>query len=862
MRHFSRIRLSKKVLKLADKSIRLILVGLLILSILSIVVLMNVENQQSSDNKEIISITQINENSQNTRSQLGLSGTGPPIVTTSPDPIPYFEGDLFAYKLKWKVESDPIGTEDQYVIYRNDQHHQNGTYTGGPGPNFITVDVDQMERGFYNYTIVANDTDGYFVTDTEYVTVTDNANPVFISTQSDFNISEGSSGNNIIWSATELHPLNYSIFRNEIEVKNGTWNSDEDVLYDIDGLPFGEHNFNVTIFDDSGNSASHTLTIHVTDEDSPIILSYPMNITFPYTTQGNNLILNATDSHPDSYQIFEDGVLVNNGTWSNEELITWNLDYLIQGNYTFSIFLVDQYSNNNTYYIDVFVILLKETSIPLFTITSNVYEGDYETIYSLWEDVYEEGIENANVTISLISSGEVLDTTYLFGISDINGEFDLNLNYTGIAYGDYQWNIVFEAENFVSQEITLDFIVIPHFYEITVSELTDLTQGEMYHITATIVYKNPPSGLNLDALTGRSGPVSNVEVDLFMTTTLTDGNLWNISKNSVSNENGELDFVLTILETSLLSSVNSLSLESVGNEFGNSIIIMVPIDDFPLILTPDGIIITSDTNTSSDKTVSELLNDPNTILLVLTVLFLFLLLLIFRRIRKKNALKNLDFQGELNIALAEIKGLSSLQLVTLTSNTGIPLYERKLKSLGINSILLSGVTSAISALLQEANDQQIFGLEIMENQGLSITSHKAKNSSLVFISSTSLPLLLLNQMIDTHEKMESKYGDKLISGVGNIFNDDEMYELFDEAALKLGLAGELNIDLNKLESFTSNVKKKNGESSFVNTLLDISKEGVKLFDANSLLNILQERGFPENQAAKYILKAYEDGIIS
>ena len=65
-------------------------------------------------------------------------------------------------------------------------------------------------------------------------------------------------------------------------------------------------------------------------------------------------------------------------------------------------------------------------------------------------------------------------------------------------------------------------------------------------------------------------------------------------------------------------------------------------------------------------------------------------------------------------------------------------------------MLFSGITSAISSFMQEIKDQSMFGIEIMESQGLSITSQKGEHSSLVLVSSLKLPMLLLNQMIKVH----------------------------------------------------------------------------------------------------------------
>ncbi len=856
MRVFNKIKLHKNLFKFADKPISNILVILLLLSFLGSIDSSTIHSSNTTNDQMTNTTPLQDENPQKNRS-LQLSESNAPVILQFADDITFIEGATGNLKLRWKID-DLDNNEHLYLVYKNGSQIQSGTYDANVN---LDVILDGTERGYYNYTIIANDTFGNFVTDTAYVLVNDTTIPMFDLSPLNFNITHGSFGNTISWTVSDLHPRNYKVLRNNTDYANSQWNSSIPISINIDFLDFGMHNFTIEAFDDSDNSVNDSVIVLVQDKASPVVITSPTNITFPFTTFGNNLIVNATDSHPHSYHIFEDSVDIFIGIWSNDELITWNLDYLIYGNYSFSILLIDKFTNNITITIDVFVILLKDTVMPQITITPIVHEGDYETISSQWKDVFDEGIIDANVTISLLSNGNISTTNILFGISDVNGNFEIVLNYTGIPIGDYQWQVKFEAKNFISQELLLHFNILAHNYKIIVSELTDLTQGEIYHIMAIIQFANSPSSLNLNALYAKSGPAANLEVDLALSATLTDGTLWIFNKTEVSNNNGELDFVLNILDTSLIASVNSISLKTVGNEYGNSMTIDVPIVEFPQIINSDGTIntTTSDTNIPSEKSISEILNDTNTILFGSIILFLSLLIIIFRRNRKKVSKKNLDVQGELNIVLTELSGLATLQLIILTSTTGIPLYEKQLKTTGINSVLLSGVTSAISALLQEANDQQIFGIEVMENRGLSITSHKSKHSSLVFISSSTLPMVILSQMIDSHDVIEKKYGDNLISGVGHIFQNDDFEELFEEKGLKLGLAGKLKIDLDKLETFIS--KSKNSEKRFANTLFEISEQEAEILNSNELLKILEKKGYPKNLSASYILNAYEHEII-
>ncbi|MHA2032657.1 MAG: hypothetical protein ACW99Q_25075, partial [Candidatus Kariarchaeaceae archaeon] len=583
---------------------------------------------------------------------------------------------------------------------------------------------------------------------------------------------------------------------------------------------------------------------------------------FPFSDRstGNNLVINATDAHPNNYEIFQDGFSVNNGTWTNDTLIIYNLDHLPIGNYTFAVLLFDEFFNNDVLFIDVevFELILKETVSPGITITSTVREGDYETIQGVWKDIFNDAIIDANVTMTLYNGTAQIYIETFLNQTDIDGSFNLLFDYSDLPTGDYRWEVLFEAENYISQILELNFTIVPHDYSIEVAELSELTQGEEYELSVTIFYGNPDSIIMLNSFVGKSGVANDVEVQLFMEIVLLDGTQSNITKSVTSGIDGKAIFSLTIFETSLISSIGSITFEIPSNQFGNEVSFSVSNLNFPTIITNDGSTDIGDpTNGSTNFNL-----DQNVILIAAGILGLFFLIMVIRSKKKVTQQKELDLQGEYEIALAEVNGLTTIQMIILNSITGIPLYEKRIRTFGIDSVLLSGVTSAISALLQEANDQQIFGLEIMENRGLSITTHKGQNTSLVCISSKSLPMMLLNQFIDSHQAIEKRIEDDLSYLETKLFSDQEISEIFNQTDFKIDLATDLEINLVALENFHSSGKTKNGVKALAEVLLDIDIDGLTITNVKEMLEVFQNRGFEANYAASFILNAYDEGIIT
>ncbi|MGM0687388.1 MAG: hypothetical protein ACQET3_10495, partial [Promethearchaeati archaeon] len=88
--------------------------------------------------------------------------TTPPTID-SPEDIEYEFGST-GHNITW-TPTDEL--PDQYEVYRNGSLIDSGEWNGSP----ISLGVDGLDVGTYNYTLVVYDTSGNWVSDTVFVTV-------------------------------------------------------------------------------------------------------------------------------------------------------------------------------------------------------------------------------------------------------------------------------------------------------------------------------------------------------------------------------------------------------------------------------------------------------------------------------------------------------------------------------------------------------------------------------------------------------------------------------------------------------------------------------------------------------------------
>ncbi|MGV9103490.1 MAG: hypothetical protein ACOC3C_05190, partial [Candidatus Thorarchaeota archaeon] len=85
----------------------------------------------------------------------------------------------------------------------------------------------------------------------------------------DISFYEGTTGHEIAWSASDVHPHSYTIYKNGSLYDNGDWTDTGDVItVDLDVLSLGTFNFTVVFADEVGNTVSDTVIVTVMMEST------------------------------------------------------------------------------------------------------------------------------------------------------------------------------------------------------------------------------------------------------------------------------------------------------------------------------------------------------------------------------------------------------------------------------------------------------------------------------------------------------------------------------------------------------------------------------------------------------------------
>ena len=170
--------------------------------------------------------------------------TTDPSINTPAD-IQYNEGSS-SNTIDWTATDTHAAN---YEVFQNGSSYTTGPWVSGVP---ISIDINFLNEGVYNFTIVVFDTNGNSRQDEVIVVVVDATTPG-TSTPSDINYEHGSGGNNLTWTGADLHALNYVVYKNGSEHASGPWVTTIAFNVSIDGFIPGIYNLTIIFFDTSGN---------------------------------------------------------------------------------------------------------------------------------------------------------------------------------------------------------------------------------------------------------------------------------------------------------------------------------------------------------------------------------------------------------------------------------------------------------------------------------------------------------------------------------------------------------------------------------------------------------------------------------
>lgn len=358
-----------------------------------------------------------------------FDGTNP--VLDSPDDVTYNEFDLGA-TITWNAtDSHPVS----YSIYRNDTMLPIQSGPWNATSELISISVQGLSFGVYNYTIIITDMGGNSAKDMVLVFVEDGTPPV-IDLQLDIQYNETTGGAIINWTASDLHPYYYSIYKDGNLAKSGLWNSSSEIIsISVAGLPAGVFVYTLEVMDLGGNVNSSQVTISVNDVTKPI-LNHPGDVTLNEGENGGTISWTPFDLHPASYIIYRNGNLVRIGAWNTSaDVISISLGFLQYGWYNYTIVVQDESSNiaNDSIYV-----IVKDNIAPLLESQNDI--------------VLSEGTIGEVITWNASDTNPYLYQVFRDGVSIISGYWNTSaepflVNLDGLGLGVYNYTLlVFDVD--------------------------------------------------------------------------------------------------------------------------------------------------------------------------------------------------------------------------------------------------------------------------------------------------------------------------------------------------------------------------------------------------------------------------------
>lgn len=262
--------------------------------------------------------------------RIGIDKTAP---TINDPPDTAIQVGTTGNNVTWIPDDD---SPDSYQIFINGSLLDEGVWDDVD--ENITVSVDGLAEEVYNVTIVVYDEGGNSDTHTIWVTVVNDDTAPTIDIPDDITYDEFTTGHWMTWTPSDDYPSNYTIYRNGVVINSDPWDGNPVGIL-IDGLPYGDYNHTIVVYDIGGNSVKDTAWVHVVDGTWPGI-DRPDDVIIDEGSTGNTLTWSPTDANPASYAIYRNGTELESGPWSGE-VVAISIDGLSLGVYNYTVYLLD-----------------------------------------------------------------------------------------------------------------------------------------------------------------------------------------------------------------------------------------------------------------------------------------------------------------------------------------------------------------------------------------------------------------------------------------------------------------------------------------------------------------------------------------
>ncbi|MCH8906170.1 MAG: hypothetical protein IH840_03690 [Candidatus Heimdallarchaeota archaeon] len=810
---------------------------------------------QDSNFREVLTTELIND----TYSFTVLDTTNP-MIYNFPDTVIFIE-DSSGNQLSWNAKDY---NPDRWEVTRNGTSYDSGMWINGTA---ITIDIDES-KGFYEFQLTVNDTDGNEHSDLHVVQFIDTTLPTFSLEPADLSsFEDGTSFDVGPWNSSDSHPAFYELFVDGMKIDNGTWNNSELLEFNFDNIGLGKHTIILVIYDESGNSESSTIIIIVEDTTAPVLVS-PTQADFRYFEgdTGNTISWTVTDLNPRNYSITLNGQIYKTDSWISNDPIIIDVDGLSIGEHTFEISIFDKADNSITRSVTITVksSSVTETAVVEFELITNVYEGDVEIAIYTWNTSSGDSISEANITAFLMDVDSMdLENDQVYAsfqaTSAQNGSVELIFNYTSVLPGSFKWVIFFSKGGHENKSLLIMVNVLPHNLRIEIQSLDELVKNEEYTISATLYYDNKQQ--RTTTYNPKTGTAEGVNVTFEISLVYEDGDeggeTITITKRASTNSGGIATIVLTESETTDVREIQGITVRiEAGGQFA-ALSVEIDSSEFPTIVDPSLNFIQQffvnlgfDIGSGTDVFT----------LFAIFIVTLAILVFLIRKIKTRRKEWEKQITRESKTAQEELEALLSINAVIIRNSAGIPFYNKTFSSERISVDLISGLTTAISSFMDEVSNVRTERFETIQRSGFHITTCKGAYCAMTIISDSPLPKVIQQGVDRAVELIELLFGSDIEDAKRvNLIPVEDVFDMMEEATLKIGINYPLKINtqhidrIMKIKSIRRNIR------SGISILKEVPN--VSSGEINKIIGFLKEKNLPMDQISKIIIIAYSNEIL-
>ncbi|MFW9794834.1 MAG: hypothetical protein ACFFEE_11055 [Candidatus Thorarchaeota archaeon] len=214
--------------------------------------------------------------------QYGIFLQGMPTIL-GPEDITYEEG-VVGNVIEWRaLDSLP----KSYNISVDGTPIREGLWNSSN--EIISIEVDGLNDGTYNYTLQVTDEDNNTSSDTVFVFVLGQLAPT-INQPNDISYYEGNNESEIVWNPIDMSLHYYELFKDGELVTAHYWLPDEStvILINVGNLPVGVYNYTVRVVD--------KVSLDVTDTVMVEVLEVIIYTTIPTSTTTTSTSTNTTSN--------------------------------------------------------------------------------------------------------------------------------------------------------------------------------------------------------------------------------------------------------------------------------------------------------------------------------------------------------------------------------------------------------------------------------------------------------------------------------------------------------------------------------------------------------------------------------------